>query len=369
MSAAQQQQQQEQLQPHLHGGGEVQLMDLEDDTTNNNSAAAAGASLSGNNDQSSSDQRAAALSYDTTYESMKRHKDHPIRMKLLWDEYFQALAIKKAIAAKANTEESEHKLRSVNDFMCAQLALVCHDDVHDAIQRAQGMEEFKKYYGIQQQPNNSWYEEACRAIRRLIEICPGFLIGFAYNSDDGTYMNVQDFAPLDAIISDEGHVKDFVVGLYYLTIAGDADFASIHKGASKVIECKDMDWSKKKVLYMLQTVAGELFTYYPQTKYPKVYNVAPTYTIFARAVKQLLPAKYAAQFNIGVLRYDLGGLRSLFSEPNATIARQRLIQQLEESLLLRYQNEQNFSLQSRLDVAPIDEDALHAVSEARSILV
>ena len=103
------------------------------------------------------------------------------RMKLTREEHTHALNIKERI-------ESNSEIDNLSDFMYAQLAIICKDDINGAEERCLAMQGFRHEYLIEDR-----YNQACSLLDWVFGIFPEHFLFFGFSDTDGTYVFTHDF--------------------------------------------------------------------------------------------------------------------------------------------------------------------------------
>lgn len=262
---------------------------------------------------------------------MPRIPDNANRMMLTREEQRQALTIKQAVEASVD-------LDSLNDFMYAQLALICKDNVQDAVNRTQALQDFRQEYGI-----TDSYKGACNAVEGTVELLPNACVSFVYSHLDGNYFMIYDATKMDAsVLTSVRRVNAWFSGAYYVATAFCPDLESIRKGALCLVECEGLDFTSKRDLKAVQAQCEQLWGVYPCTLSFLYYHTSTTFTIMLSVLKRLLPVDVQKRFQVG-LTFD-GRLDELWLVPNAAAGTDRMLQNMKEALKLRFQNEKTFSL-------------------------
>ena len=258
-------------------------------------------------------------------------QDDPRRMKLTNEERYWAMEIKDAVEAIPELDNLSH-------FMYAQLALICKEDVEDAIQRAHALQIFRQEYNLL-----DTYEDSRRAIRALVDHFPGHFLSFGFSQEDSTYVMVRDLSKLNMGSGPPSKkVQALFAGSYYLYHAFFPDMASIYKGGIVLLECADVDWTNKPDYKVLQQLFREFLSVYPFTGSARYYHTGTFVNLMTSTLRRLLPEVFKDKLRTGLTVE--GNLNALYMVPNEDIATQRMILRLEGTLKQRYENEASFSL-------------------------
>lgn len=266
----------------------------------------------------------------------KMGKLDPLRMKLLLVEEWWALEIKEAI-------ENNPDIENLSDFQYAQLALICEDDVDDAIRRAIGMQAVREEYGILEMDESS--EFGCRTIKKFMDRFPLSFLYFDYSDPDGQYV-----MGIDASKVNTGDLKTIVdikllfAGMYYMAQTCMPDFEAIRKGVIGLIECRNVNFTRRSDLKANQKVYDELWAVYPFTGSIRHYNTNSMFNVMFSLCKKFLPEDLKSRYQAGLV-FE-GGLDNTFLVPTPEIAAERVLHNMQDSLKRRLENQRSFSLSS-----------------------
>lgn len=256
--------------------------------------------------------------------------DDPDRMKLTKRENDRAKNIKAAV-------ESLPDLDNLSDLMYAQLAIVCKDDVEDAIHRCYGMQGFRQEYKLV-----DTYEQGCKYLKTTLQLFPEMFLSFSYSEHEGRFVFVHDaekFEPKAFTTADMA--DDWMRMCYYTHFIYFPDVEAIRRGIVIVCDCTGItmrrDWLK-----LNQKLFDQFLSYYPHSGQCRLFNTGPIMNIFASLLRKLLPEHIRDQFIAGY-QYD-GRLGDDFLVPTVEIAHQRVLSRLQHALEQRYENEKLFSL-------------------------
>ena len=257
--------------------------------------------------------------------------DDPRRMLLTLEEQWWAIDIKTAVEETPGLDE-------LSDFMYAQLAIVCEDNVRDAVDRAQALQDFRQEYSILDS-----CEDGCHAIKKMAQLQPLFLLSSNFSPGDGAYAVAMDLTKVDTTaFSTEAQIRSYFAGCYYIGNANFPDLESMRKGLIVLVECEGFDWKKKPNFKLIQKLYSQLVSIYPLRAKLMHYHTGVIFNVMSAALKRLLPQELKDQFQIG-LTFE-ARLDSVFLVPTAEAANQRLLHKLEMGLKRRSQNEESFSL-------------------------
>lgn len=259
-------------------------------------------------------------------------KDDPNRMKLTQQEHDWTVAIKAAIKAAPELDQ-------VSDFMCAQLAIVCQNDVEDALRRCLGLQEFKKEYKVL-----NTFHEGYRCFQQVFGLFPEQNLSFSFSEKDGTYVFLHDSGKFEPTVFTNAEMADnWLKAMYYWHLNFCPDFESIRKGVIILVECEGMTM-RRDVLKHYSALFSQLLTYYPINGQVRHYNTSAMMNVLCSILRQILPDHLKDSFEVG-LQFE-GNMSEAFLVPTVEIANQRMLARMEETLQRRYNNEQSFSLDS-----------------------
>lgn len=258
-------------------------------------------------------------------------QDDPHRMKLTRQEHRWAMEIKESIDALAD-------LDNLTDFMYAQLAIICQDNVTDAVRRAYGLQHFKEAYGIE-----DGLQQGRRCMQSYTNLFPTQLLSFSFSQNDGTYVLVHDASKLDTVgLAKRGESDLWFIQSFYIHTALSPDLESIRKGCICCVECEGVDWTKKQDIKLMHLMFSQLLTNYPFRGQCKHYHTGMIANMAISTLRKILPPHMRYTFQTG-LQFD-GRLDQAFLVPTVEIANQRLLGRIVETLRRRYDNEITFSL-------------------------
>ncbi|CAB9516313.1 expressed unknown protein [Seminavis robusta] len=258
--------------------------------------------------------------------------DDPRRMKLTQEERVWALEIKEMIE---NSPELDTKY---NDFMYAQMAIITKGDLEDAMNRAHGLQDFRREYKIL-----DTLEQGHMCMKKFIEILPLHWLSFSFSPSEGTYILVHDVSKIDTnLLNTVSKVETWMAASYYLHTSFSADMACIRRGCISMAECEGMDWTKKQDFKLIQAMISQLLTVYPFIGEFRGFHTGTVFNVLASILRRILPSDFKDTFRTGY-RFE-GRLDSFYLIPDVPTANRRLISRLCETLKRRYDNEQNFFL-------------------------
>ena len=254
----------------------------------------------------------------------------PERMKLTRQENQHALEIKEMV-------EGMPDLDNLSDLMYAQLAIVCKDNVENAIERCYAMQEFKQEYIIV-----DTVQQGFRHLQANFALFPEQMLSFSFAQSEGTYTFVHDFTKFEpkAFTSAE-MAEDWLKVMYYSHILFFPDIESIRKGIVFVVECQGMGL-RREVLRFLTSFFSQFLSYYPMNGQCRLFHTGAMFNVIISMLRALLPQQMRESFQIG-LQID-GTLGDIFLVPTVQQANQKMLRRMQTALQQRYHNEQHFSL-------------------------
>jgi hypothetical protein len=256
----------------------------------------------------------------------------PQRLMLIHEEAWWALDIKIAI-------EGAPELENLSDFMYAQLALICQDDVEDAVSRARALQWYRREHGIVES-----YEEGRCALNELLDLQPEWLLYFGFDHCIGKYSLIHDIAKCNmTALNSEEKVHKWYKGMYYLLHALGPDPASIRRGSIIIAECDGLDWTKEREFSLLQAFFVQLGAQYPFSSRMSNYHTCPIFHSMVAALKSSFPTVSSRHFLVTGLTCR-NRLDTICMVPSAQAATERLMAAMTETLRMRFDNEANFSL-------------------------
>ena len=175
-------------------------------------------------------------------------------MKLTGEERQWALDIKRAI-------EEDPELDNLSDFTYAQLALVDHQNVEAAVERAHRLQAFRNEYDIQDSP-----QQGQRFMERASELLPGFYLNLGYHKVHGisTCTLVADLSKCYlASSTSNADARNFLQAAYYTYHALNPNLEQIRQGCTFLMECDNFAWKTNYGLQFFQRYWTEIGSVYP----------------------------------------------------------------------------------------------------------
>ena len=266
---------------------------------------------------------------DTDVQRILSEND-PNRLKLTKQEHDHAIVIKEMI-------ESMPDLDNLSDLMYAQLAIVCKDNVEDAIERCYGMQEFREEYKIV-----DTYQQGALYLKRILELFPEQFLSFSYSDEEGKYVFVHDVEKFDTSAFTTAELADdWLRMMYYTHLLFYPDVEAIRKGIIIVIDCEGMTM-RRGFLKHSKYLFDQFLAYYPHGGQARLFNTGTIMNTFACILRKFLPPDSRDQFIVGY-QYE-GGMGSGFLSPTVEVANQRVLSRMQQCLKARYDNEKLFSL-------------------------
>lgn len=257
----------------------------------------------------------------------------PRRMLLTSQERRWALAIREAI-------HQNPKIDPVSDFVCAQLALTCADNVEDALWRASGLQTFRQEYSVLDS-----LAEGCRLVKDLVGLFPELYLSLSYAPSEHRYTLAYDLSKHSSQTIKDSH-HNFITWIksgYYMAVMMNPDLAACRNGVNQIVECEGYQIHKNLDFTYFRKMHEELLNVYPQ-KMHKVqhFHTGVFVNLMTSMAKRFLPEEHHNKFQFGC-QFD-GRLNTFFHVPDVPTANQKLLARIEDNLQRHYANEQAFKL-------------------------
>lgn len=258
-------------------------------------------------------------------------RDDPIRMKLTREEHENALAIKERV-------EELQDLDDLPDFVYAQLAIICKDNVEDAIQRCYGMQGFRQEYKILNTVEQGHY-----ALTQYFKTFPLDILSFSFNQDEGSYVFVHDCTKFDPkLLTSPTMEEDWFKNMYYSHILFFPDFESVRRGITCLVECEGMTM-RRDVLKYFKTFFADFLAYYPFLGRCRYFHTGAMLNVIASILRRILPEGPLRDTHQVGFQFE-SHMSEVFLTPTVEEANQRVIARMVDCLELRYENEKWFKL-------------------------
>lgn len=240
----------------------------------------------------------------------------PRRMWITRQEQLDALDIKQAIIATP-------QLDNLSDFRYAQLAIVCKEDVADALHQARSLQAFRQEYKIEES-----YPDGCSSLSKILELLPKFLLSFTFSIPDGTWASVHDNIKIDTtVFTAVARRRYWFAGAFYTAHAFFPDLESMRKGLIALVECQGMDWTQKQDFRLIRDLFSQLWSMYPFTGILKHYHTGVIFNVMAAMLRKTLPGDMKHRLQTGLVHENR--LDSVFLIPTAEVATQRILQTMQ----------------------------------------
>lgn len=257
-----------------------------------------------------------------------------ISMQLTSAEVARAKEIKTAM-------EALPELPNLSDFEVVQFALTCPGmSLEQACDKMSRFHSFRREYRIE--------DTARDGVQRFHHMTlqhPGLVLALEYLPSSSNYIAVHDYAAFfPPKTEEETHV--LFQGLFYLDQAKFPNFQSIRVGYTCLIECSGAGYANFDADFCQKFVV-ELFNSYPLNQKEVYYiNSESTMSMMTALWNRFVPERVRNKWVLGFQIPGFEGQRIdvLYKTPTEEEARGRTVLQLLKNLLLRYTNQQNFSL-------------------------
>ena len=255
----------------------------------------------------------------------------PRRMEISPEEVVWAHAIKAAVQASP-------ELDPVNDFWCAQLAIVDQDNVESALERVQHLQAFREQYRILDTAS-----DGRKYLHDFVAMFPGYILSVCYDSTTGNYVLISDQAAFDMRILDTKDKQYKCLGsAYYVVTALNPDLEGIRRGVSFLVECESYDWARNMSVNFYKLLWTELLMYPLTYSHVKHFHCGVLHNMLLSLTKRFLPHHIRAKIFTGCQFEER--LDTLYLTPTVEAANQRLLARLDESISRRYASEASFQL-------------------------
>jgi hypothetical protein len=163
-------------------------------------------------------------------------------------------------------------------------------------------------------------------------------LSFGCNQEEGVYVFVSD---MEKPHLTSAMVDDFFRLMYYSSHLFTPDIESIRRGYVAVAECQGMSM-RKDVLKYMGKIQSKFFAYYPCYVRSRLFHTSVMLNMVVSMLKKMLPDSLQDVYEVG-LQFE-GHMGDVFLTPTVEEADARTLFNMIETLRLRYENEQSFSL-------------------------
>ena len=228
-------------------------------------------------------------------------------------------------------------LDNLPDFMYAQLAIICKDDVEDAIQRCYGMQGFRQEYKI-----TDSLEQGRRYLAIPFQLFPQQVLTFSFSQEEGTYVFAHDCTKFEPKrFTSSTLADDWMMSMYYSHFAFMPDLETVRKGITVLVECEGMTMRRDSMKHYNAFFSGFL-TYYPFIGRCRHYHTGTIINVLLSLLRPILPKHLRDTFQVG-FQFE-GHMGDAFLTPTVKDANARVYSRMADCLRLRYQNESSFFL-------------------------
>ncbi|CAB9529296.1 expressed unknown protein [Seminavis robusta] len=257
-------------------------------------------------------------------------------MRLSQAELDRAMAIKEAF-------QNDERLGGIpSDFMCVQYALCTADETLEFIcQRAFLMQCFMEEYRIA-----DTIEEGIDLFHQYTIQHPGNFLAVEYLPDQQNYFVITDGAAFyPSTIKTDDQWRTWIGSCYYWWQATFPDFQAMRIGHTQMWECDGASFDNFDA--NLAEKAKDLMLAYPKSQCAIYFLNSPTVVnIFWALWKRALPERERKTFILGhsIPGWEGQRIDSLYKQPTAEAAREKMVLNVYDFLQLRAKNEREFSL-------------------------
>jgi CRAL/TRIO domain len=262
----------------------------------------------------------------------------PGTMALSQEEIDRAMEIKTAIVSDPN-------LDNLSDYEYVQYALALpasEEPMATVMEYAYAMQCFRQEYRI-----TDTLEQGSELFRASLRQHPGFFLAIEYVSNPGNFIAIDDVAAFDPkVLSGYEQRRIGMGGFYYRYQCVSSTFQAIRSGVAIMVECDGCSFSNFDAKVNEQFMV-EFFRCYPKRHKEVLFLNSPTIINVAYSLwKKYMNNNMKTAFRLGYQIEGMEGQRidALFTTPSPAIARQHMVQKVEQFLQLRYRNQKAFSL-------------------------
>ena len=259
-------------------------------------------------------------------------QNDPRRMRLTREEKDWALDIKEVM-------EELPEINNLSDFWYAQYAIICKDNIDDAVHRALELQAFREEYKIL-----DTHSDGIRRIHQLVKTSPERFMSLNFSQAEGTYIVTQDLTKVDVaqIGSTPEKLENWFAADFYLHNLIAPDLDSIRKGDFMIVETEGFRWAQKRDNKLMLRLFTELIACYPFCGTLKLYNTGTIFNSLFALCRMVLPADLKNKIQVSLKSEDR--LDTYFLTPSVEEANRRMLATMEECLQRRYANEKSFKL-------------------------
>ncbi len=258
-------------------------------------------------------------------------------MTLSRAEKARSLQIKAAV-------EADSRLHSLTDFEYVQYALTCaNEDLAQICERVYLMQAFKEEYQI--------VDEAVQGIHifyELLQLLPGYMLAIEYLPSTRNYIKITDMAAIDpSRVKTHEQFRVFLGGLFYTFRCLNPTFEAMRTGISSMLECQGASLEQFNYAFVEKAAVELLHAYPKNVKEVFFLNSSTVANLVYACIKRFLPQRIQKVFKLGHKTdgmHEGDRLDSLYLTPTPEHAQERMVRQVLNLLALRYQNQQDFSL-------------------------
>jgi hypothetical protein len=265
--------------------------------------------------------------------------DDPQRMRLTRQERSWALEIKEVV-------ELIPELDNLSDFQYAEMALICKEDIGNALRRIEALQDFKQKYDVLHS-----LEDGSKAVRHLIQLFPKVFLFFGFSHSDGAYAFAVDrthYEPSTCILRarDENH---WFAGAYYQLQALAPDLESTRKGSIHLQDGGRIHSKRgnQKEAQLMTRLSNELYKVYPCNQgIHKQYQTGIILSTMTTVIQDIVPPMNGSR--------RMSSRKSESDDPvkpnqdyvvsSVETSNQRVLESMEAALMRRYANERTFVL-------------------------
>ena len=237
---------------------------------------------------------------------------------------------------------------TLTDLEYAQYAIIAilkGDPLYAVAQQIQGIQQFKEEHGIR----GTLSEGLIMLSRMVQEIRPGFHLSFFYDEQEQRYVHAFDITSFDTgkVMTSLGETAAWMASEYYLKQACFPTIKSLREGLVCMVECEGYDWRDRE-MFNLQALRrlAPLGTNLPMNERIKVFHAGTFANLLLSACITFLPPHLWRTMEFASnTDNQIGRLDTILLVPTQETAQQRVLENMQQALRLRYQNEETFRLE------------------------